>query len=295
MVTTIWTHPETVTVDAGRWQWQHRHPIGGAGPFWPNIIRLEPTTFYEGKPSDLPNVSNVHHVFWVSGQNPIPYELHDWSIISLLGSETGDPSPLIMSEEQPNWSFVLPLTRWSETEAIAHWGGQIGAREIFPGRTESTIDLLMQELSHRRFSVGSETKGASANQALATLRAANQEAVERLRKLTNLKSDWDGYGGVPPTEEAVKATAVLLLEIHKLTQGLLESPFIAPLPEGGLELEWELDSGAELMLIIPPTRTDIRYLLDEPTSSGNINESEGVVSKDATLSELISRLAQLIQ
>lgn len=149
----------------------------------------------------------------------------------------------------------------------------------------------------RRSPVSDETQAkglpvqdTDANRALATLQATNPEAAERIKKLASLEPDWDGYGGVPPTEEAVKATAELLLESHKLTRGLLESPFIAPLPEGGLELEWELDSGAELMLVIPTTGTDVRYLLDEPTSSGDIRESEGVVPKDATLNQLISRL-----
>ncbi len=141
--------------------------------------------------------------------------------------------------------------------------------------------------SHRRSPAGGETQGDGAHQALANLRVANPRAAERIRKLRTLEPDWDGYGGSPPTEEAVKATAELLLETRRLTQGLLESPFIAPLPEGGLELEWELDSGAELMLVIPPTGTDIKHLLDEPASSGGVNESEGVVAKDVALSELV--------
>ena len=151
----------------------------------------------------------------------------------------------------------------------------------------------------RRFPVGDETQAkgppgqdTSINHVLATLQATNPEATERIKKLTSLEPGWDGYGGVAPTQKAIKVTAELLLETHRLTGGLLESPFIAPLPEGGLELEWELDSGAELMLVIPPTGTDVRYLLDEPTSSGNVKESEGIVTKDATLNQLISRLTQ---
>jgi hypothetical protein len=151
---------------------------------------------------------------------------------------------------------------------------------------------LREWLSRRQSSVVGETKDASANHVLATLQATNPEAVEKIRKLGDLELDWDGYGGIPPTEEAVKATAWLLLETYNLTQGQLKNPFIAPLPEGGLELEWELDSGVELMLVIPPTGTDIEYLLEEPKGSGDVNESEGIVPKDATLSELINRLTQ---
>jgi hypothetical protein len=64
------------------------------------------------------------------------------------------------------------------------------------------------------------------------------------------------------------------------------------LPDGGLDLEWELDSGAEMMLVVPPTGRDIEYLLDEPTDSGDVIESEGLLLEDITLSELISRLTR---
>ena len=128
------------------------------------------------------------------------------------------------------------------------------------------------------------------NQILVTLQGANLGAAERIRKLATLEPDWDGYRGDPPTVESIRMTAMLLLAIHRLAQGLLDDPFISPSPDGGLGLEWGLDSGAEIVLIIPPTGTDIRYLLDEPTSSGDNIESEGVLPKDATLSGLISRL-----
>lgn len=130
----------------------------------------------------------------------------------------------------------------------------------------------------------------SYNAALELLQTTNPQAVERIRKLAKLERGWDGYGGDPPTEEAIKTTATLLSDTSKLTHGLLKIPFIAPSPDGGLALEWELDSGAELMLVIPPTDTDIRYLLDEPTNTGNIKKSEGALPQDATLTELIRRL-----
>ena len=290
------TRTGTSTSNVERWQRQHRQPVRDMDLLRPSAVWLEPTDLDEGELSGLSNAFNVRHVFRVSAHELIPYALHGSPIILRPGSGTGDVSPLTMSEEQPSWSSVLSSTRCSETEARVFWGGWIGAGETFLGRAESTIDFSLERLPYYiAFSAGGETQSTSANQVLAALQATNPGAVERIRKLTGLEPDWDGYGGGSPTEEAVKAAAALLLETHRLTEGLLESPFIAPLPEGGLELEWDLDSGAELMLVIPPTGTDIRYLLDAPTSSNDINESEGVVPKDATLSELISRLAQLTQ
>ena len=98
---------------------------------------------------------------------------------------------------------------------------------------------------------------------LELLRATNPAAVDRIGKLAKLEPGWDGYDGDPPTEEAIETTAKLLTAVYRLTHGALKNPFIAPSPDGGLDLEWELDSGAELMLVIPPTGTDVRYLLDE--------------------------------
>ena len=258
-------------------------------------VRWELTTLYEDEPSTLlfnARHVNARHAFLVNVHDLLPHELHASPIASPPSSQTGDVPLPITSGEQPSWLPGLSSTRWPETGARVYWSGWRGAGEAFPERTEPTIDLLQEWLSRRHSSVVGETKDASANHVLATLQATNPEAVEKIRKLGDLELDWDGYGGIPPTGEAVKATAWLLLETYKLTQGQLKNPFIAPLPEGGLELEWELDSSVELMLVIPPTGTDIEYLLEEPQGSGDVNESEGIVPKDATLSELINRLTQ---
>ena len=292
------THTGTDTASLRRRERQHRVPARNMDLFGPSAA------LYKGEPSGLSNVSNVS----VSDHDPILYTSRGFSIISPPGSETADVSPPTMSEDQPRRSYVSSLTRWPEIEAGAFWRAWIGVGETSLGLAESTIDFplegllygcpsadfLLEGLLYGRSSAG-ETQSTGAYQILAALQVTYPGAVKRIRKLASLEPDWDGYGGRPPTEEAVTAAAGLLLETHGLTQGRLDSPFIAPLPEGGLELEWDLDFGAELMLVIPPTGTDIRYLLDEPTSSSGIDESEGVVSKDATLSELISRLAQLPQ
>ena len=106
-----------------------------------------------------------------------------------------------------------------------------------------------------------------------------------------LLPNWERYGADPTTEQAIETTAKLLRAVYRIGHGVLESPFIAPSPDGGLDLEWELDSGAELMLVIPPTGTDVRYIFDKMTSSGDTIESEGALPEDegATLTELISR------
>jgi hypothetical protein len=57
--------------------------------------------------------------------------------------------------------------------------------------------------------------------------------------------------------------------------------------DGSLEIEWDSRSGTELMLVIPPEGTKVRYLLDIPNTSGGFDESEGLLAIDASLSELL--------
>ena len=126
--------------------------------------------------------------------------------------------------------------------------------------------------------------------ALQRLEAVNQPPVERIKKLISLERNWDGYGGRPMTQDAINTTATLLLRVHGLTGATLPDPFIAPLPDGGFQLEWESPAGAELILVIPPGRERVRYLLDIPDDSGEVNESEGTIPEDASLSELLLHL-----
>ena len=243
-------------------------------PFWGNIFSLEPTVFYEG---ELSSFTGVRH-FFLAG-----------AVIAIIpppGSGTGRGLEPIISDV-----LSLSLTEWPGLGYSTFWGSWVNPRGTFQEGSETTVALPTEGMPYERISIGGTAQSYyTADQALANLQTANPGAVERIRKLAKLEPGWYDYGSIPPTEEAVKTTARLLLVIHRLTRGLLESPFIAPLPDGGLELEWELDSGVELMLVIPPSGTDIRYLLDEPTSSGDIIKSEGIVPKDMSLSELISRL-----
>ncbi len=312
MIGTSLTHTETGRASSRRRQRRHR-PVGDMANWGPVIVPPQPNTLYEEEPDRLPNVFEMYSQFFsISDQNLVAYTLHGSPTILLPSSETGDVPPLTASQEQMDCSSALSAGRSvPDFEAIHdHWirivetcpPGLAGINRFDSGRhyqdyldeasghCESITAPLAEYVFHS--SAGGKTKDTNASPVLATLQSASPEAVERIRKLADLEPNWDGYGGSPPTEQAVKATAALLLETNKLSRGLLEEPFIAPLPEGGLELEWELDSGAELMLVIPPTGIDVRYLLDEPMISGDINESEGVVSKDATLSELINQLTR---
>lgn len=61
------------------------------------------------------------------------------------------------------------------------------------------------------------------------------EALRRIRSLSELKANWDGYGSPSLSEPAVAAVVRLLkaLEHHRP-----EMPTIRPVPGGGLQMDW---------------------------------------------------------
>jgi hypothetical protein len=67
-------------------------------------------------------------------------------------------------------------------------------------------------------------------------------ALDDIWRVASLPRDWDGEGSPPPTRRTVW-TAVRLLQssIHYS----LPPPFVCPLREGGLQIEWQ-DGGREL-------------------------------------------------
>ena len=228
-----------------------------------------------------------------------PYGLHPCELIEdvwldsqgafITGSGTGTFDVLPVSDELSNALFPLSHGQGPRAKVRIVFGGSIGGGVTFFGPEDVAIDFMAEVGFYD--SPGQRTEDEkSVNQVFAVLQSTNPHAATRIRKLSRLEPHWDGFGGSPPTEAAIKATVGLLLEAHELTQGSLEGPFIAPLPDGGLDIEWDMDSGVELMIVVPPTGKRIRFVLDEPTSSGDVDESDGIIPEDATLSDLINRI-----
>ena len=202
---------------------------------------------------------------------------------SLLTPDEIEPAVSATPGEESRWSSTLinsALSEFYNRNSVFDRLRDIGIRVVF--------------VSDNGFNwgdtQGSPNKMISVNPSgpLERLKRIDAAAAERIAKLSRLEQDWDGFGGEPITQEAMNAAAGLLAIIHSLTSGKLRSPFIAPLPEGGLELEWELNASVELALIVPSWGKDIKFLLDVPTNSGDVEESEGFLPRDASLSELLA-------
>ena len=86
--------------------------------------------------------------------------------------------------------------------------------------------------------------------------------LRRLAELSRLEEDWDSYGGLPPTPEALRAAKRLLTRIlprNGLVPGRGADPgAVLPFPNGGVQIVWERNAD-ELQVDVGPTG-DLGYL-----------------------------------
>jgi hypothetical protein len=114
------------------------------------------------------------------------------------------------------------------------------------------------------------------------------ETDERLAMLSRLPDDWDGEGSAAVSRQALAVVSGLVDRI-KAHRPKLADPFIAPLSDGGLQMEWRSYASATLVLVIPSEAAQIEYLLDVQESTGVV-ESEGIVGVTMALEHAIDRL-----
>jgi hypothetical protein len=100
------------------------------------------------------------------------------------------------------------------------------------------------------------------------------QATARLELLSGLGRNWDSYGAVPITREAIDGARDLLQAAFHAAGYSIPLPFIAPCPDGGIQIEWSLSSGGELLLDVPPGGVPIGYLLVK-AQEGSEHELEG--------------------
>ena len=133
--------------------------------------------------------------------------------------------------------------------------------------------------------------GSLLNSVMGSLAAISPACAERMKRLGELEPNWDGYGAEAISEIAVERCAELMARIHQAVGLYSEHLFIAPLANGGLELEWEMPSGNELMLVVPPFSGPIEFLASTiDPSSGEEREHEGDIPSDAYLEDLLGML-----
>jgi hypothetical protein len=113
----------------------------------------------------------------------------------------------------------------------------------------------------------------------------------RLRELGKLDTDWDSYGGMPPTPSAIDAAFRFVAELeartaHRAHPRVLPTS-ISALPSGGLELEWQTPRDV-IAIDIGPHAT-WGYLRKVETERGTEYEEGEDVSRE-TLLHLITEV-----
>ena len=136
-----------------------------------------------------------------------------------------------------------------------------------------------------------EHPGLTPNRRLARLRSMiepvlHPELENRLTMLTALKDGWDTYGAPPLSADALREARFTLHEVSKTETPV---PAVVPSPDGGVDLEWRLESGVELYIQISPEGNK-PFLLVESAESGQEIESEGTIQDPQHLRQLLLAL-----
>ncbi len=116
------------------------------------------------------------------------------------------------------------------------------------------------------------------------------ELAERLEHLCDLKPNWNGYESLAITVAAARKCARLIVAIDRHIYSQAGDPFLAPMADGGLELEWEGVCSRDLMVVIPPEGAPVRYLLTSYNEGDGLDELSGDFARDSAVNTLLESI-----
>ncbi len=125
---------------------------------------------------------------------------------------------------------------------------------------------------------------------LDALREVNADAAERLSLFAKLGFGWRDDDSLPIPQAAISSAACLLLLADRLYRDRIGEPFVAPVVDGSVEVDWDGTSGEELVLMVPPEGAPIQFVMNLPDGSGGVTEWDGFLPTDASLADLLTRL-----
>ena len=116
------------------------------------------------------------------------------------------------------------------------------------------------------------------------------QVSERLTEICLLPENWDSYGAHRIDPLAILEAKTLLEMACETEEQDFKMPAIAPHCQGGVELEWFVETGRELIVEIPPAGEPITFLWVETSESGKVEECEGLLDGYAHLQRLVRKL-----
>lgn len=91
--------------------------------------------------------------------------------------------------------------------------------------------------------------------------------LRQIDNLTNLRADWDSYGGLPISGDAIDAARLLLADLSFQSLSHTYVPFhVAPDPTGGVQIEWRRANGAGSLEIWIASNGSMEATIDRPFS-----------------------------
>ena len=90
--------------------------------------------------------------------------------------------------------------------------------------------------------------------------------IQRLAEFRGAQRNWNGYGAQPFDSRALHNATSLILALNS------QQPFVAPLTNGGVQLEWQ-DSGRELELEVRPDGFTYQDDKDQEHQLGSVAEA----------------------
>ena len=99
----------------------------------------------------------------------------------------------------------------------------------------------------------------------------------RLKELMSLDEDWDGFGGLPTTRTAAAMTKKILYELVRAMRSANVEPSLAPLADGGIDMEWVSAGGDELLVEVPAAGRPLNFVLspNPPKDTDGRREDSG--------------------
>ena len=108
---------------------------------------------------------------------------------------------------------------------------------------------------------------------------ARDQLAARLTELADLEQDWDGYGAMAMSPVALNVASHLIDNLLGLP---LPPPELVPVPNGGVQLEWDGET-VEVDLEIRPDGTAVFVCDDNNTRE----EIDGVLPDDLPLFDIV--------
>ncbi len=97
---------------------------------------------------------------------------------------------------------------------------------------------------------------------------------EKLRELRSLPLNWDSYGASPIADSAVQTSLSVIGHLRRLN---LPEPIVVPVPDGGVQFEWQ-NERCELEVEVRPDKT-VEFLVVDRNGKmleGRISQPESI-------------------